>query len=60
MKGQGLKSILVVVFGLAAGLLLASQVNDFLRITYLPKDLPSQPTCTSLSIPHWPKGNRAG
>lgn len=43
MKREGLRSLLVIGLGLALGLWLAGQINGFLGITYLPKDLPSEP-----------------
>jgi len=43
MKRNPLKSALIALIGLTLGLLLAGQVNSFLGIAYLPKDLPQEP-----------------
>jgi hypothetical protein len=50
MKRNPLKSALIALIGLTLGLLLAGQVNSFLGIAYLPKDLPQEPRLSARPV----------
>lgn len=50
MKREVLKSALVVLLGLVLGWLLSGQVNRFLGIAYLPKDLPQEPHLSARAV----------
>ncbi len=54
MKRRLLKSALVALVGLGLGLLLASQINGFLDIQFLPKDLPPEPEWAAHPVPSEP------
>lgn len=54
MKRSSLKSALIALVGLTVGLLLADQINSFLGIAYLPKDLPQEPQLTARPMPPEP------
>lgn len=54
MRRETLASIFVLILGLALGLLLAGQVNNFLGIQYIPKELPPEPQWVARPAPSEP------